>query len=92
VGHLRYLQAARTLGDVLVVGVNSDESVRSLKGPSRPIVPEAERMELLAGLECVDYVTLFSEPLPNATIEALRPDVHTKGGDYCAEDLPEAAW
>jgi rfaE bifunctional protein nucleotidyltransferase chain/domain len=90
VGHLRYLRAARALGDVLVVGVNTDASVRSLKGPSRPVVPEAERAELLAGLECVDYVTLFSEATPNAVIERLRPEVHVKGGDYSADALPEA--
>lgn len=90
VGHLRYLQAARALGDALVVGVNSDAGVRRLKGPGRPIVPEEERAELLAGLACVDYVTLFGEPLPNETIEALRPHIHVKGGDYTAEALPEA--
>jgi rfaE bifunctional protein nucleotidyltransferase chain/domain len=90
VGHLRYLQQARALGDVLVVGVNTDAGVRRLKGPERPIVPEEERAELLAGLRCVDYVTLFDEPLPNETIAALRPDVHAKGGDYTEEQLPEA--
>jgi rfaE bifunctional protein nucleotidyltransferase chain/domain len=89
VGHLRYLQQARALGDVLVVGVNTDEGVRRLKGPTRPVVPEAERAELLAGLACVDYVTLFGEPLPNDTLAALRPDFHVKGGDYDAESLPE---
>jgi D-beta-D-heptose 7-phosphate kinase/D-beta-D-heptose 1-phosphate adenosyltransferase len=91
VGHLRYLQQARALGDLLVVGLNTDAGVHRLKGPSRPIVPEGERAELLAGLVCVDYVTLFDEPLPNATIAALRPDIHAKGGDYRPEDLPEAA-
>src|SRR2546423_1864914 len=82
VGHLRYLQAARALGDVLVVGLNSDRSVRGLKGAQRPLVPEEERAELLAGIECVDYVTIFDEELPNETIAALRPHVHVKGGDY----------
>jgi rfaE bifunctional protein nucleotidyltransferase chain/domain len=91
VGHLRYLQQARAQGDLLVVGLNSDLGVRRLKGPTRPIVPEDERAELLAGLACVDYVTLFDEPLPNETIRALRPDIHVKGGDYRVEDLPEAA-
>jgi rfaE bifunctional protein nucleotidyltransferase chain/domain len=90
VGHLRYLQQARALGDVLVVGLNTDAGVRRLKGPSRPIVPDEERAELLAGLECVDYVTLFDEPTPVETIAALRPHLHAKGGDYRAEDLPEA--
>lgn len=89
VGHLRYLQQARALGDLLVIGLNTDAGVRRLKGPTRPIVPEGERAELLAGLACVDYVTLFDEPLPSATIAALRPDIHVKGGDYRPEDLPE---
>jgi len=91
VGHLRYLRQARELGDVLVVGVNTDAGVRRLKGPKRPIVPEDERAELLAGLACVDYVTLFDEPLPNETLAALRPQFHVKGGDYEAERLPETA-
>lgn len=91
VGHTRYLEAARALGDVLVVGLNSDASVRGLKGPGRPVVPEAERAELLGALRCVDYVTLFDEPTPVEVIALLRPDVHTKGGDYRADDLPEAA-
>jgi rfaE bifunctional protein nucleotidyltransferase chain/domain len=91
VGHLRYLQQARSLGDVLVVGVNTDAGVRRLKGPRRPVVPEEERAELLAGLACVDYVTLFDEPLPNETLTALRPQLHVKGGDYEAERLPETA-
>jgi len=89
VGHLRYLEQARALGDVLVVGLNTDASVRRLKGPTRPLVPEIERAELLAGLRCVDYVTLFDEPLPNETLGALRPHYHVKGGDYNAESLPE---
>ncbi len=91
VGHVRYLQDARAAGDVLVVGVNTDAGVRRLKGPTRPIVPEEERCEMLAALACVDYVTLFDEPLPSEAIAALRPHVHVKGGDYRAEDLPEAA-
>lgn len=89
VGHLRYLEQARALGDVLVVGLNADASVRGLKGPKRPVVPEDERAELLAGLRCVDYVTLFEEPVPNETLAALRPHFHVKGGDYEAESLPE---
>ncbi len=90
VGHLRYLQQARELGDVLVIGLNTDASVKRLKGPDRPITPEDERAELLAALRCVNYVTLFDEPVPNTVIELLRPDVHVKGGDYTAEQLPEA--
>jgi glycerol-3-phosphate cytidylyltransferase len=91
VGHLRYLGQARKLGDVLVVGVNTDAGVRRLKGPTRPLVPEDERAELLAGFECVDYVTLFDEATPVETIRALKPALHVKGGDYRAEDLPETA-
>lgn len=90
VGHVRYLHEARKLGDVLVVGVNSDDSVRRLKGPDRPIVPEFERIEVLAALESVDYVTLFGEDTPVKLIETVQPDVHVKGGDYKPDDLPEA--
>jgi D-beta-D-heptose 7-phosphate kinase/D-beta-D-heptose 1-phosphate adenosyltransferase len=89
VGHTRYLQEARALGDALVVGVNTDASVRRLKGEARPIVPEAERAELLAALACVDYVTLFDEATPERLLAHLRPEIHCKGGDYRAEDLPE---
>lgn len=89
-GHVRYLQDARALGDILVIGVNSDESVRRLKGPERPVVPEEERVEILAALECVDYVTIFSEETPVELITTLKPDIHTKGGDYKPDDLPEA--
>ncbi|MBP6962867.1 MAG: 3-deoxy-manno-octulosonate cytidylyltransferase [Armatimonadetes bacterium] len=90
VGHLRYLQEARSLGDCLVVGVNTDESVRQIKGPDRPLVSEFDRAELLTGLKCVDYVTLFCEETPCSLIDELRPDIHAKGGDYRADDLPEA--
>jgi D-glycero-beta-D-manno-heptose 1-phosphate adenylyltransferase len=92
VGHLRYLQAARRLGDVLVVGVNDDVVTTQRKGPSRPILPEGERAELLAGLACVDYVTIFHEPTAEQTVALLRPDVYVKGGDYGpgGADLPEA--
>lgn len=90
IGHVRYLQDARALGDLLVVGVNSDDSVRRLKGPERPVVPEFERVEILSALECVDYVTIFTEDTPVELIVAIRPDVHVKGGDYRPEDLPEA--
>ena len=90
VGHVRYLGQARALVDALVVGLNSDAGVRALKGPSRPLVPEDERAELLAALECVDYVTVFGESRPDAAIVLLKPHVHVKGGDYRVEDLPEA--
>lgn len=89
VGHLRYLQAARTLGDLLVVGVNSDASVRALKGENRPLVSAAERAEMLAGLACVDYVTIFSELNPIALLSQLKPNIHVKGGDYTIDQLPE---
>ncbi|MCE5200518.1 MAG: D-glycero-beta-D-manno-heptose 1-phosphate adenylyltransferase [Armatimonadota bacterium] len=90
IGHVRYLQDARALGDMLVVGVNSDSSVSRLKGPERPVVPEDERMEILAALECVSYVTLFNEDTPVELITAIKPNIHTKGGDYNPDDLPEA--
>jgi D-glycero-beta-D-manno-heptose 1-phosphate adenylyltransferase len=83
VGHTRYLQAAKDLGDLLVVGVNSDASVRSLnKAPDRPVVTEAQRAEVLAALGCVDYVAIFSEPDPLNLITAVQPDVLVKGGDW----------
>src|SRR5262249_22137283 len=90
VGHVRYLREARARGDLLVVGVNSDQSVSRLKGAGRPLVPENERVELLAALECVDHVCLFTEDTPEALIAEVRPDLHVKGGDYRADDLPEA--
>ena len=88
-GHLRYLQAARQLGDLLVVAVNSDSSVRQLKGENRPLVPEAERAEMLAGLECVDYVVIFPESTPIDLLSELKPNIHVKGGDYKLEQLIE---
>jgi len=84
-GHVRYLQAARSEGDVLVVGINSDRSVRANKGPSRPIVPEHERAEVLEALACVDAVVVFDEETPAAIIEALQPDVLVKGADWAAD-------
>ena len=92
VGHLRYLPGARALGDVLVVGVNDDAVTTRRKGPSRPILPESERAELLAGLACVDYVTIFHEPTAEQTVTLLRPDIYVKGGDYGSGGvaLPEA--
>ncbi len=91
VGHKRYLEQARALGDVLVVGLNSDESVRRLKGAERPLVSETERAEMLLALRSVDYVSVFGEATPEALIRAIRPRIHTKGGDYTADSLPEAA-
>jgi rfaE bifunctional protein nucleotidyltransferase chain/domain len=94
VGHLRGLQAARALGDVLVVGLNGDRSVRGLKGPGRPILPAAERAELLAALGCVDCVTVFDELTPERVLAELQPDIHTKGSDYApphGRPVPEAA-
>ena len=88
-GHLRYLQAARQLGDLLVVAVNSDTSVRELKGENRPLVPEEERAEMLAGLECVDYVVIFPELTPISLLSELKPNIHVKGGDYKLEQLIE---
>jgi rfaE bifunctional protein nucleotidyltransferase chain/domain len=82
VGHLRYLQAAAELGDVLIVAVNDDAITRLRKGPGRPVLPAAERAELLAGLACVDYVTIFSEPTAERVVQLVRPDVYVKGGDY----------
>ena len=88
VGHTRYLQAARDLGDLLVVAVNSDDSVRSLnKAPDRPIVPEAQRAEVIAALSSVNYVVLFNEPDPQSLIAALQPDVLVKGGDWALERI-----
>lgn len=88
IGHTRYLQAARSLGDLLVVGVNSDESVRALqKGTDRPIVPEAQRAEVLAALASVDYVVMFPEPDPGLLIAALQPDVLVKGGDWSLDRI-----
>ncbi|MDH5657173.1 MAG: D-glycero-beta-D-manno-heptose 1-phosphate adenylyltransferase [Spirochaetia bacterium] len=88
-GHVSYLSRARDLGDLLVVGLNSDSSVEHLKGSGRPLNSEMNRAFVLAGLECVDYITIFSEETPEKTIEAVHPEIHTKGGDYNLEDLPE---
>jgi rfaE bifunctional protein nucleotidyltransferase chain/domain len=82
VGHLRYLQAARNLGDCLVVGINDDAGTTRRKGPTRPIVPQNERAELVAGLGCVDYVVIFSQDTAESAIHELQPDIYVKGGDY----------
>jgi len=89
VGHARYLAGARNEGDVLVVAVNSDASVRQIKGPGRPILNEQARAQLVAALGVVSYVTVFDEPDVTALLEALRPDVHAKGTDYTVETVPE---
>lgn len=81
-GHVRYLQEARSLGDFLVLGLNSDTSVRQLKGAGRPLIPEDERAEILAALSCIDYVTIFSEPVASPLVDLLRPAIYVKGGDY----------
>lgn len=86
-GHVRYLDQAKSLGDVLVVAVNSDASVRTLKGPGRPVVPQAERVEVLAALASVDYVTIFDELTPERVIRALTPDLLVKGGDWAVDQV-----
>ena len=91
VGHVRYTSGAKREGDVLMVAVNADASVRGLKGPGRPILDEQGRAQLVASLRDVDYVMLFSEPNVEALLEELRPDVHAKGTDYTAETVPERA-
>lgn len=91
VGHLRSLEQARTHGDLLVVGVNSDASVRGYKSPDRPIVPEADRAELIAGLGCVDFVVLFEELTAERLLSAVRPDVYVKGAEYAERPFPERA-
>ncbi|HZM16014.1 MAG TPA: adenylyltransferase/cytidyltransferase family protein [Candidatus Krumholzibacteria bacterium] len=91
VGHVRYLEAARALGNVLVVGLNSDASVRALKGPGRPRMPEGERAELLLALRAVDYVARFEELDVSRVLEVLRPAFHAKGTDYSVETVPEYA-
>jgi rfaE bifunctional protein nucleotidyltransferase chain/domain len=89
VGHLRYLEGARAEGDLLVVAVNSDRSVRELKGPGRPFFPQSERAEIVAGLRCVDCVVIFDQPTVAGVIVELRPEVHAKGTDYTADEVPE---
>jgi len=89
VGHVRYLQGAAELGDMLVVAINSDEQARRLKGDGRPVFPQNERAEILASLRCVDLVTIFDEPTVEELIRAIKPDVHAKGTDYTADSVPE---
>jgi D-glycero-beta-D-manno-heptose 1-phosphate adenylyltransferase len=89
VGHVNYLQQAKELGDFLVIGLNSDKSVKKLKGPERPINSEKDRALVLSCLEMVDLVVIFEEDTPIETLEILKPSIHVKGGDYVAEELPE---
>jgi D-glycero-beta-D-manno-heptose 1-phosphate adenylyltransferase len=89
VGHIRYLAGAKALGDRLIVGINSDEQVRKLKGGNRPYMPENERAEIVSALKFVDYVTIFSEPTVTELIRAVRPDFHAKGTDYTTDTVPE---
>jgi rfaE bifunctional protein nucleotidyltransferase chain/domain len=91
VGHVRYLQGARALGDALVVGLNSDASVRRLKGPGRPVMPAVERAELVAAVRGVDAVVVFEEDSAETLITRLRPDIHAKGTDYTEQSVPERA-
>ncbi len=91
VGHVRYLRAAKALGDILIVAVNSDASTRRLKGEGRPVVPELERLEILAALEMVDYLTLFDSDTVAPLLEFLKPHVQAKGTDYTEETVPERA-
>lgn len=88
-GHLEYLEQARALGDMLIVILNTDASVRRIKGPQRPINEEQDRALVMAGLRCVDYVTFFDEDTPNEVLAKIKPTIHTKGGDYDPEKMPE---
>lgn len=90
IGHIRYLQASKKLGDILVVALNSDKSTKRFKGLKRPIVPEKERAEVISSLDCVDYVLIFNETTAEKTIRCLKPDVYTKGGDHKIKDITEA--
>ncbi len=88
-GHIRYLQGARALGNVLILGVNSDACVTALKGKGRPLQAEADRAEILASMDCVDYVLLFDAPTVDGILKELKPDIHAKGTDYTEENVPE---
>ena len=91
VGHVRYLQAARDEGELLIVGLNGDRSVARLKGAGRPLIPESERAEILAAFSCVDFITIFNEETVDRLLLELKPDVHAKGTDYTMESVPEKA-
>ena len=90
VGHVRYLQKSKSFGDILIVMLNSDNSVKRLKGETRPLNNEHDRAEILCALSCVDYVVIFDEDTPRDLLDIIKPDIHTKGGDYTLETLPEA--
>ena len=90
VGHVKYLKEAKKCGDVLIVGLNSDASVKMLKGETRPINPQSDRAQVLAALNCVDYVVIFDEISPIELLKSIKPDVYVKGADYTLETLPEA--
>ncbi|MBN1566530.1 MAG: adenylyltransferase/cytidyltransferase family protein [Acidobacteria bacterium] len=89
VGHVRYLQNAKSLGDILILGINSDEGVTALKGKGRPLQPQSERAEILASFECVDYVLLFDALTVDGILREIRPDIHVKGTDYTEDSVPE---
>ena len=89
VGHVRYLEKAKELGDVLIIALNSDDSIRKIKGPNRPINNEDDRIEVLSALSFVDYIVLFDEESPADLLAFIKPDIHTKGADYSIETLPE---
>jgi rfaE bifunctional protein nucleotidyltransferase chain/domain len=89
VGHVRYLEAAKALGDLLIVGINSDEQARRLKGAGRPLQPQEQRAEIISSIEAVDFVTIFAEPTVEQLLLALRPDIHAKGTDYTEDSVPE---
>lgn len=88
-GHLEYLEKARALGDMLVMAINSDVSTKRIKGPARPINMQQDRAHILAGLRCVDYVTIFEQDTPTEILDILKPSIHAKGGDYDPEKMPE---
>ena len=88
-GHVRYLEAAKSIGDMLVVGINSDEQVATLKGAGRPLLPESERAEIVAALASVDLVSIFNEPTVGELLLAIKPDIHAKGTDYTEDTVPE---
>ena len=89
-GHVTYLADAKSEGDILILGLNSDASIQRLKGPKRPIVPEADRVIVMSALQMIDHIVVFEDDTPEHTIATLKPDIHVKGGDYTVADLPES--
>lgn len=89
-GHVRYLKESKKLGDILIVGLNSDSSIKKIKGPMRPINDESDRAEVLGGLESVDFIVIFNEDTPAKLLDVIKPDIYTKGADYTIQTLPEA--